>query len=65
MISKVKRRYYHYYLGSLFYIGWYDGWDKPTPPGDEAFGIAVWRLYLGRYDGKWCFGILDKNGCLN
>ena len=60
MISLKNRRYYHFHLGSLAYLGW----DTNPSMGDEAFGIALWRLYLGRYDKKWYFGYLNENGCL-
>lgn len=61
MTSIINRRHVHLALGSLFYIGW----DRKPSVGDEAFGVSVGDLYLGRYDGNWYFGILDENGVLN
>jgi hypothetical protein len=49
----------------VFYLGV----DTNAYPGDEKFGLGIFNLYLGYYGqpdilGGWCFGILDKNGCL-
>lgn len=51
----------------------YFGIHTKAYPGDEAFGLAFGRLYLGYYGRKvdrfnphgWCAGILDEYGCLN
>ena len=56
--------------GSIDFPGFYIGWRNIHKPilhkddcGDEIFGVAVGKLYLGYYeDGKWCPGILDNNG---
>lgn len=54
------------YLGP-FYLGWN---NVPHPSvngdsGDETFGVAVGRIYLGHYaDRQWSIGLLDDEGCL-
>lgn len=49
----------------VFYLGM----NMNAYPGDEKFGLGIFNLYLGYYTqphpiGGWCFGVLDKNGCL-
>lgn len=57
----VHRNTAHIDLGRLFYLGW----DFRGQLNDEAFGISIWDLYLGYYNGQgWSCGILDENGCL-
>lgn len=56
-------------LSRFFYLGV----DTSSPPGDERFGLAIGRLYLGHYGPDvniptypkgWAFGILDSAGSL-
>lgn len=60
--------YGHVHFGPL-YIGWN---SNPYPAasemdcGDETFGIAISRLYIGYYNGTgWCAGFLNDYGCLD
>ena len=53
-----------------FYIGW-NNYDSNSndglyiEDGDENFGLAIGRLYVGCYSKTgWCAGVLDENGCL-
>lgn len=54
-------------IGPL-YIGWNNHPPLPVNEddfGDETFGISLWRLYVGHYNGSgWCGGILNEWGAL-
>lgn len=56
-------------LARFFYLGL----DTTAAPGDERFGFALWRFYVGcygpdvgvpGYPSGWCCGLLDSTGCL-
>ena len=50
----------------------YFGIDTKAQPGDETFGLAIGRFYVGFYGPRsipgnpygWAAGILDQHGCL-
>ena len=50
----------------------YLGLDTKAAAGDETFGLAIGRLYVGFYGPRsipgnphgWAAGILNQNGCL-
>ena len=60
--------YGHVHFGP-FYVGWNNHnryVASEMDCGDECFGFALWRFYVGCYaDGKWCAGFLNEFGCLN
>lgn len=46
-------------IQDYFYLGL-----NPQPGDWERFSLSVGRLYLGLYGSAWCYGWLDRNGCL-
>lgn len=50
-------------IGPL-YVGWNN--HPFSEGGDETFGLALGRLYIGHYNGSgWCGGILNEAGALD